>query len=133
MGTTVANLRARIFGRIAVAHVVGLWTVGMYGTIGTTAGFSVLGGALGLFLGGVLSIPWLVALAAIVWFCAPKLDRHPIIFVLIGPLLVCGSWWVLSGAQLLEVTISSAVSSAVYLGLAMWTRVKRIPQAGTTA
>jgi len=112
--------RSRVAGRVVIAHAVGLWTAGMVGTIGTTAGFSVLGGGIGLYLGGILSIPWISALAAAIWFYGKWIDKHPYVFALAGPVITCGSYAVLAGAFLDAVAVSSVTSSACYLALALW-------------
>lgn len=112
--------KTKIAGRVVIAHAAGLWTAGMVGTIGTTAGFSIAGGGLGLFLGGILSIPWIVALAAIIWFYGSWIDKHPFLFAFIGPMAVCGSYALLGGAFLDAVAVSSITSSACYLALVVF-------------
>jgi hypothetical protein len=47
----------KVAGRVLAAHVFGLCITGIAGTIGTTAGFSIAGASLGLWLGGILSVP----------------------------------------------------------------------------
>jgi len=112
--------RTKIASRVVIAHAAGLWTAGMVGTIGTTAGFSVAGGGLGLFLGGILSIPWIAALAAIIWFYGGWIEKHPFLFAVIGPVVVCGSYALLAGAFLDAVAASSITSGASYLALVLW-------------
>jgi hypothetical protein len=109
------RIRRTISKRLAVAHLVGLWTTGMAGTIGTSAGFSFLGGGWGLFLGGLLSLPWILALFAVVWRWHGWVDRHPVQFALIGPIVVSGSYAAIDGAFLKFVAISCVTSSICYL------------------
>ncbi len=96
----------------------------MVGTIGTTAGFSVGGGGLGLFLGGLLSIPWMAVLATVIWFYGGWIKRHPFLFALIGPIVVCASYALLAGAFLDAVAVSSVTSSVCYLLLVLWSRLR---------
>lgn len=112
--------RGSILGRIGLAHAVGLWVAGMAGTIGTTSGFSFAGGGLGLFLGGILSLPWIIALVAVVWFWGGWIERHPFAFVLIGLVVVCGTYALLAGGFFDAVAISSVTSSLAYVLLTLW-------------
>ncbi len=116
--------RSALAGYVTVAHAIGLWTAGMAGSIGTTAGFSVAAGGLGLFLGGILSLPWIAALAAVIWFYGGWIERHPFLFALIGPAIVCGTYALLGGAWLDAVAISSITSSACYLLLILIKRYR---------
>jgi hypothetical protein len=109
--------RSLIAGRVIIAHGVGLFTTGIASTIGTSAGFNVLGGAWGLTLGLVLSTPWMAALAIIIWLYGGWIERHPILFAVIGPLVVCGSFAILAGPFLKDVAISSVTSSFCYLAI----------------
>lgn len=120
----VSSSRSTIAGRLVIAHVVGLWTAGMVGTIGTTAGFSVGGGGLGLLLGGLLSLPWMAVLATLIWFYSGWIKRHPFIFALTGPIVVCASYALLGGAFLDAVAISSVTSSICYLLLVLVSRLR---------
>jgi hypothetical protein len=132
LNTVVVNKpasRSTTAGKVIVAHAVGLWASGMASTIGTTAGFSVAGGGLGLFLGGILSIPWMIALAILIWFYGGWIDRHPVLFAIVGPVVVCGSYALLAGAFLDAVAVSSVTSSIWYLLLTMWMRFRRAAQA----
>ena len=104
----------------------------MWGSIGTTAGFSFLAGGLGLYLGGLMSIPWMVALIALIWFYDGLIERHLFAFVLIGPVFVCGTYALLGGAWLDAVAISSVASSVCYLLLTLWSRRARVPSSETT-
>lgn len=122
--------RTKILGRVALAHILGLWAAGIMGTIQSDAGLDLGEGAfIGIFLGGLLSVPWLLGLAAIIWFYSDRLERHPILFALLGPLVVCGTWAVTFGAMLEAVALSTAVSSACYLVLvfsARWSRAETV-------
>lgn len=97
----------------------------MVGTIGTTAGLSVIGGGLYLFLGGIVSIPWMTALATVIWFRGGWIERHPFIFAFTGPIIVCGTYTWLAGAFLDAVAISCVTSSAFYLLLVLWGNWRR--------
>ncbi len=105
--------------RIIVAHVFGLCVTGISDTIGTTSGFSIGGAGIGLFLGGILSTPWMAALGLLIWFKSAPIEGHPIKFAIAGPALVIGSWALLSGSGgfLQEVAISAISSSLLYLTL----------------
>ena len=116
--------RSKIAGRVVIAHALGLWVAGMVGTIGTTAGFRFSGGGLGLFLGGVMSLPWMAGLGVLIWFCSDWIERHPFIFALIGPLVVCASYALFVGAFLDATAISSVTSSLCYLLLVLWSRLR---------
>lgn len=124
--------RSKIFGRILVAHAVGLWVAGMEGSIGTTAGFDFFSGALGLFLGGVISIPWIAVLAATIWFQGGVIERHPLLFAIIGPITVCTSYAMLASPFLDAVAISCVTSSLCYLGLVYFGRWRVPPRARTS-
>jgi hypothetical protein len=114
------NSRSELFCTILIVHAVGLFAAGVVGTIGTTAGFSLSGGGIGLFLGGLISIPWLAGIAVLIWFYGSQIERHPIAFALIGPLMVVGSYNLIVGAFWESVAVSCTVSSACYLPLAYW-------------
>ena len=109
--------------RVCFAHFVGLTVVGLYGTIGTTAGFGS-GAGWGTFAGAIISVPWFAVLALVIWFYADWIERHILFFCMVGPPIVCGSWFVLDGRDLLDaVAISSVTSSIVF---ASWTGFRRI-------
>lgn len=124
--------RTRIGLRVLVAHAVGLWIMGTAGTIGTTAGFDLAGGALGLLLGGILSVPWLVTLAAVIFFAAKWIDRFPWALALAGPPIVCASWFLIGAPFLGGVALSCLTSSVAYLAMTYWgqlaARTARRPQ-----
>ena len=120
----VLSSRSTISRRVVIAHALGLWTSDMLGTIGTTAGFSVGGGWLGLFLGGLISLPWLAALATVIWFYSDWIERHPFVFALIGPLVVCASYALLAGAFSDATAVSSVTSTICYLLLVLWKRLR---------
>lgn len=115
--------------KVIIAHAMGLCASGMASTIGTTAGFSVAGGGLGLFLGGILSIPWMLALAIFIWFYGGWIDRHPVLFAVVGPVVVCGTYALLAGAFLDAVAVSSVTSSICFLLISIWTRFRRAAHA----
>lgn len=112
--------------RIGIAHFVGLLTVGFYGTIGTSGGFGA-GAFVGTFAGAILSLPWIATVLAIVWFRPNALDRHIIPFCVLGPIVVCGSWWAIDGTSLLDaVALSSVTSTVCVLALTLAERRKML-------
>jgi hypothetical protein len=95
----------------------------MMATIQSDAGLSIGGGAfIGLFIGGLLSVPWILCLAGIIWFFGAAIARHPVKFAVIGPLLVCASWAITFGGMIEAVAISTTVSSLCYISLTFWRR-----------
>ncbi|MCE7797571.1 hypothetical protein LWE61_13550 [Sphingobium sufflavum] len=118
-----ATDRLRVFGRVAAAHIFGLSVTGSYGTIGTTAGFNVITGSfLGIFLGGLLSVPWIIALSILIWFRASWIERHPLIFSIIGPPLIIASYALLGGAFLDAITLATISASIFYLSIFVFQR-----------
>ena len=112
----VNGSRSRVAKRVLAAHAFGLCITGIAGTVGTSEGFSFDGAGLGLWLGGFLSLPWMVALGIAIWWRGRKFDRHPVAFATIGPVLVIVSWGLVTGAFFEKaVVISSVASSAFYL------------------
>lgn len=101
--------------RVIAAHGFGLCVAGVTDTIGTTAGFNIGGAGLGLWLGGVLSIPWMAILGGVIWFRGTMIEDHPFLFATFGPAFVIGSWALLGAAFIREVAISSVSSSVLYL------------------
>lgn len=88
----------------------GLMATGVVGTIGTSAGFNPFTGVfLGLFLGGIFSIPFVVVFCGLIWLRAAWVDRHPILFVGGGAVLTCG----VIAAALPEILPFAAVGIAV--------------------
>jgi hypothetical protein len=114
--------RGALSVRACTAHFVGLIVVGFYGTVGTSGGFGN-GAWAGTLAGGLISFPWFAALLLVIWFFAQFYHRHVILMCLIGPMVVCGSWWVLDGPELLDaVAISSITASLVFLVMTLWER-----------
>lgn len=112
----VMGSRGRVTKRVLAAHAFGLCITGIAGTIGTSEGFSFDGAGLGLSLGGLLSLPWMAALGIAIWWRGRQIDRHPIAFATIGPVIVGVSWGLVTGAFFEKaVVISSVASSAFYL------------------
>ncbi|HUD30329.1 MAG TPA: hypothetical protein VMQ93_15785 [Novosphingobium sp.] len=107
---------------ILIVHAIGLFTTGVADSIQTTAGPSISGGGIGLFLGGIISIPWLVAIAIIVHFYGGLIERHPIAFAIIGPVIVSGTYALSAGVFWQEAAISSVVSTVCYIPFAFWQR-----------
>lgn len=113
---TVIGSRRIVAKRVALAHTFGLCITGIVGTIGTSAGVSFDGVGLGLYLGGLLSLPWMAVLGFVIWFRGRQIDRHPLAFAIIGPVVVGASWGLVTGAYFDKaVVISSVASSAFYL------------------
>lgn len=117
--------RSELMSTILIAHAVGLFAAGVAGTIGTTSGLSFSGGGLGLLVGGMLSIPWLVVIGVFVWFQGGLIERNTIGFAVLGPILVCGTYAYFMEVFWQATAISSVVSSAVYLPLALWQKRRR--------
>ncbi|TYC96875.1 hypothetical protein FMM79_00420 [Novosphingobium sp. BW1] len=83
-----------------------------------------------LLIGGLFSIPWMVVLGLSIWKAGAWLSEHILIFCLIGPLLVCGSWFLLLGTPMLDaVGLSCAVSSAAVLAMRFAPRKRGQPAA----
>jgi hypothetical protein len=78
----------RIVRRIIGAHILGLYGVGVLGTIGTSAGFDIFGGWLGVWLGGIVSVPLIVPVLLLAAHFATIVDRHPVWFATCGPFVV---------------------------------------------
>ena len=106
--------RAVLFVHVWVAHLIGLFATGLYGSIGTTAGFGSDVGT-SMFLGGVLSIPWFCALLLVIWFFGTWLSRHMLVLCLAGPFVVCGSYVVVLGRPFLDAVAVSCVTSSIVL------------------
>jgi hypothetical protein len=99
---------------------VGLAVTGLYGSIGTTAGFGS-GADAAVFLGGMLSLPWFFVLSLVIWFAGSWLVQHEFVLPIVGPVVVCGSYFALFGHALLDaVAISCVTSSIVLLGCIAW-------------
>jgi hypothetical protein len=118
--------RANLLGRIGIAHAAGLWVAGMIGTIQSDSGFDMLGGAFAGALGGLFFIPWIAALVLLACFRPTWIGQHTVLFAVVGPVLVCGSWALFAGNAFLDdVAISSVTSSVVWLAMAFATPVWR--------
>ena len=129
----VYNSRTSLLGRIGIAHAAGLWVAGMIGTIRSDSGFDMLGGAFVGALGGLMSIPWIAALVLLICFRPSWIGQHPVVFAIVGPVLVSGSWVLLAGQAMLDsVAISSAVSSVAWLAIVFATPVWRVVMARVT-
>lgn len=111
--------RGDVASRVLVAHAFGLCVTSIVVTFRTTSGFSFAGAAFSLFIGGLLSIPWMIVLAALIWFRGEMIAKHSILFAVFGPALVSGSWVLLTGGFSSEVAISSVASSLLYLMLVL--------------
>jgi hypothetical protein len=123
------SIRDRLLIRVCVAHLVGLFVVGLWGSIGSTSGDSLGGVGVGGLLGVIMSAPWFAALLLFVWFHADWIRRHVLIFCLCGPPLVCGSWLLIFGTAMLDlVAVSCAASSSVYFILAFRQQKQKLAQ-----
>ncbi|MXO50876.1 hypothetical protein GRI42_06100 [Erythrobacter gaetbuli] len=95
--------------------MIGLIVVGFYGTIGTSGGFGN-GAWVGMLAGGIISIPWFASLFAVIWFFADFYWRNFIVLCIVGPAVVCASWWLFDGPDLIDaVALTAIVGSAVFL------------------
>lgn len=129
------HARANLLGRIGIAHAAGLWVAGMIATIQSDTGFDVPGAAFAGALGGLFSIPWIAALVLLVSFRPAWIGQHPILFAIVGPILVSGSWALSAGQAFLDaVAISSVTSSLVWMAMAIaapvW-RARAVARSGT--
>jgi hypothetical protein len=111
--------------RARTAHLIGLSVVDFYGTIGTSGGFRN-GAWAGMLAGGIISIPWFAALLLVVWFFAQFYWDHIVWMCVSGPFIVCRSWWLLDGPELLDaIALSSVTSSLSFLVMVLWELRKR--------
>jgi hypothetical protein len=112
-----SGLRSGLAFRAGLSHFLGLCVADLYGTTGTTAGFGS-GFGVGIFAGGIISIPWFLCLCVMIWLFAERIERNVLAFCICGPAIVCGLWWILSGSELLAaVAISSVTASVAFLVL----------------
>jgi len=103
--------------RAGLSHLFGLSIADLYDTIGTTAGFGS-GFGVGIFAGGMISIPWFLGLCVVVWLFGEQLERNLLAFCIGGPAVVCALWGLFNGGSLLAaVAISSVAASVAFLGL----------------
>ena len=117
------GIRGELAARVIAAHSFGLCLAGVADTIGTTAGFDIWGAGLGLWLGLVLSLPWMVILGLVIWLRGTMIEDHPFLFVTFGPMFVIGSWALLGTTFIREVAISSVSASLFYLVLTFGLRL----------
>jgi hypothetical protein len=117
--------RAELIGAAFVAHLTGLLVVGLYGTIGTSGGFGN-GAWAGTLAGSIISIPWFAALIAVIWFFPEFYWRHFIAMCIVGPAVVCGSWWLLDGSDLIDaVALTAIVGSIAFVCIILFARYRR--------
>jgi len=109
-----ASPRTVLFLQVCVAHFVGLAVTGLFGSIGTTAGFGSGAGA-AIFVGGILSLPWFFVLSLVIWFAGSWLAQHQLVLPLVGPMAVCASYFVLLGRTFLDAVAVSCVASSIFL------------------
>lgn len=112
----ILSLRGFLATRALVAHVIGLTFTGVVMASGNSTGYA---GAvsLALFLGGLLSLPWMACLGIAIWFWADRIYSHRLAFSIIGPVTTCATWWLVAGeAFLYAVAISAGVSALCFLG-----------------
>jgi hypothetical protein len=107
--------RAELIRAACLAHGVGLLVVGFYATVGSSGGFGN-GAWVGGLVAGIISIPWFAALIAVLWFFADFYSRNLIAMCIVGPALVCGTWWLYDGPDIIDaVAVTSIVGSATFL------------------
>lgn len=111
---TAIGSRRAVAKRVVLAHIFGLCVTGIVGTIGTSEGLSFDGVVSVLYLGGLLSLPWVAVLGLLIWFRGQQIDRHPIAFAIIGPVVVGASWGIVTGAFFEEAVVISSVASSVF-------------------
>jgi hypothetical protein len=78
-------------------------------------------------IGGLLSLPWCIVLAVVLWKTGGWLAGHILVYCLIGPMIVCGIWFLIFGTPMLDaVSLSCAISSATVLTMrfAPWKRIQ---------
>lgn len=111
----ILSERAKLIRAAGLAHFIGLIVVGFYGTIGASGGFGN-GAWVGTLAGGVISFPWFAALIGVIWFFPDFYWKHFLAMCVVGPMLVCGTWWLLSGPELIDaVAITTVVGSIAFL------------------
>jgi hypothetical protein len=106
--------RATLFGQVLLAHFIGLLVVGLYGSIGTTAGFGS-GLDASLYIGWFLSLPWLAGLAFLIWRWGVWLTDHLWVLYLAGPPIVCVTSCPVFGTDFLPLIAMSSATSSVAL------------------
>ncbi|MFZ3482114.1 hypothetical protein [Sphingomonas sp. 3-13AW] len=103
-------------------------------TLGTTSSFSLGGVFVGFLLGALVSLPWMVVLASVIWLYGSWVDRHPLLFATIGPLIVVGSCTMFTDGVFIHwVGISAGVSSLFYLALVHLNRLLPASRGGSPA
>lgn len=118
----VSSARAALTGRGCVSHLVGLVTVGFYGTVFADGGFGN-GAWAGILVGGLVSLPWFAVFLLVIWSDPDAYQRHMVSACLVGPVMVCGTWWLIMGRELLDaVAVSCVTSTVVFLALTFWSR-----------
>lgn len=107
---------SRVVGRILIAHVLGLFCVGLWATIRSSAGFSVFGGLFLAFLGGLLSAPLILPALLFGGHFAAQIEQRPLWFATGGPIVIGALVTLLLGHQAgLPVAISAGISSFFFL------------------
>lgn len=114
------SVRAALTGRGCVSHLAGLVTVGFYGTAFADGGFGN-GAWVGILAGGILSLPWFAVFLLVIWWDPDSYQRHIVWASIVGPVMVCGSWWLMMGRELLDaVAVSCVTSTVVFMALTFW-------------
>jgi len=95
---------------------VGLLIAGIIGAIGTDTDVAT-GAFLGLWLGGIISMPWALAIVAVISFKPGWTARHPFIFAACAALVTFVGYGLLSQRLDIAVAITCAVSAVCYMAL----------------
>lgn len=86
--------------------------MGIVATVVVAGGWNPPALFLFIFLGGLSSIPWMIALAILIGFFGLWLERHTLVFCTIGPVIVAASWALVVGKPFLEAVAGSCVASS---------------------
>ncbi|WP_260925581.1 hypothetical protein [Novosphingobium sp. 9] len=79
-------------------------------------GIDLLAAGAAFLIGAMLSLPWLGLLLLVIWRAGRWLDAHVLVFTIAGPPIVCASWYLLVGWEMLDVVATTtAVSSGAIL------------------
>lgn len=112
--------RARISARILLAYLAGVIVASLAACwdIGTFKHVDVA-----LFTAGLTSLPWLILLSVIIWFFSEFIDRRPVYLVVLGPIFVVVSWYLIAGLLFLVfVAIACLMASITYFWLTLYSR-----------
>jgi hypothetical protein len=123
--------RMKLLAYAMALHAAGLFVTGALGTLGTTAGFDLLGGGLlGVFIGGLMSSPWFVA-SCVPLLAAPSFAvKRPVLLSLFLALVVSATWFAFfndgrSHTMEFAGPVSAATSAALAIGGTVIIRLRR--------